>query len=91
MKDFICDSFAGNVGLPASEIFETDLTLAEIISRSDRLQNSIDLMEAFARTANRLKKQYGIQVRLPAFSLDTPVSAVLEVFLAEVEKTKSLV
>jgi hypothetical protein len=47
-------------------------------------------MEVFAKTANTLKKQYGVQVRLPAFSLDTPISTVLEVFLTEVEKVQSV-
>ena len=45
-------------------------------------------MEVFAKTANLLKKQYGVQVRLPAFSLDTPISNVLEVFLAEAQKVE---
>lgn len=79
-------AFASHVDLPVSEIFDGDLALAEIIARSETLHNSIDLMEAFAKTANRLKKQYGIQVRLPALSLDTSISTVLDIFLAEVEK-----
>ncbi len=87
-KYTICEIFAQNVGLSTSEIFDNDLTLSEIIARSDELHNSIDLMEVFAKTANLLKKQYGVQVRLPAFSLDTPISNVLEVFLAEAQKVE---
>lgn len=90
MQDYIRDLFAQNVGLPSAEIFDNDLTLSAIIARSDNLQNSIDLMEVFAKTVNTLKKQYGVQVRLPAFSLDTPISTVLEVFLTEVEKVRSV-
>ncbi|MBW4612602.1 MAG: hypothetical protein KME21_04865 [Desmonostoc vinosum HA7617-LM4] len=86
MKDYICEIFAQNVGLSVAEIFEDDLTLSAIIARSNQLHNSIDLMEVFAKTANTLKKQYGIQIKLPAFSLDTPISNVLEVFLNEAEK-----
>ena len=85
----ICEIFAENVGLSASEIVDNDLTLSEIIASSDELHNSIDLMEGFAKTANVLKKQYGVQVRLPAFSLDTPISNVLEVFLDEAQKVES--
>lgn len=85
----ICDIFAQIVGLSTSEIFDNDLTLSEIVSRSDELHNSIDLMEMFAKTANVLKKQYGVEVRLPAFSLDTPISKVLEVFLAEAQKVEN--
>lgn len=90
LKDYICELFAQNVGLSSAEIFENNLTLSAIIARSEQLQNSIDLMEVFAKTANTLKKQYGVQIRLPAFSLDTPISDVLEVFLNEVEKVRSL-
>ena len=86
VKDYICQLFAENVKLPYAEIFDHDLTLAEIISRSDQLHNSIDLMEAFAKMSNTMKKQYGIDIRLPAFSLDAKISTVLEVFLQEVDK-----
>ncbi|MBD2521390.1 MULTISPECIES: hypothetical protein [unclassified Nostoc] len=90
MKDYICEIFAQNVGLSIAEIFENDLTLSAIIARSDHLHNSIDLMEIFAKTANMLKKQYGVQIRLPAFSLDTPISDVLEAFLNEADKVNTL-
>ncbi|AOY84853.1 hypothetical protein BJP36_23560 [Moorena producens JHB] len=86
MKNYICEVFAKNVGLSASEIFDNDLTLSEIIAHSDELYNSIDLMEVFAKTANMLEKQYGVKVRLPAFSLDTPISNVLDVFMVEAQK-----
>ncbi|QKQ73324.1 hypothetical protein [Nostoc sp. TCL240-02] len=90
MKDYICEIFAQNVGLSIAEIFENDLTLSAIIARSDLLHNSIDLMEVFAKTANMLKKQYGVQIRLPAFSLDTPISDVLEAFLNEADTVNTL-
>ncbi|GAB1541557.1 hypothetical protein NUACC21_42280 [Scytonema sp. NUACC21] len=88
MKDYICHLFAQNVQLPYADIFEQDLTLSEIIARSEQLQNSIDLMEAFAKMSNTIKKQYGTDIRLPAFSLDTKISMVLEVFLQEVNKVQ---
>lgn len=88
MKDYICHLFAENVQLPYTEIFEYDLTLSEIIARSEKLQNSIDLMEAFAKMSNTIKKQYGTDLRLPAFSLDTRISTVLEVLLQEVNKVQ---
>ncbi|MEJ6487558.1 hypothetical protein N0Y54_40985 [Nostoc punctiforme UO1] len=90
MKDYICEIFAQNVGLSIAEIFENDLTLSVIIARSDYLHNSIDLMEVFAKTANMLKKEYGVQIRLPAFSLDTPISDVLEAFVNEADKVNTL-
>ncbi|MBD2452418.1 hypothetical protein H6G76_36050 [Nostoc sp. FACHB-152] len=88
VKDYICQLFAQNVKLPLAEIFEHDLTLSEIIARSEQLQNSIDLMEAFAKISNTIKKQYGADIRLPAFSLDTKISTVLEVFLQEVDNVE---
>jgi hypothetical protein len=85
IENLICTSFSENVALGREEIFGQNLSLAEIISRSQGMYNSVDLMEAFARTANTLKRDLGVQVRLPAFPLDTPISAVLEAFLAQVE------
>lgn len=88
IKVYIQDAFAEHAGLPAEALYAEDLTLAEVISRSDRMTNSVDLMEAFARTANGLRKDHGIRVRLPALSLETPISEVLAVFLSEVEAQK---
>jgi hypothetical protein len=84
LRAYIQGNFCENGGLSAEAVFGADLTLAEIISRSERMTNSVDLMESFARTSNALRKDHGIRVRLPALALDTPISKVLEVFLAEV-------
>ncbi len=86
IEKYIRAVFAASVGLKEEEVFGEDLTLAQIMSRSDKLHNSIDLMEAFARTANGLKKEHGVKVRLPAFPLDTRISVVLASFLEEAEK-----
>jgi hypothetical protein len=51
------------------------------------MTNSVDLMEAFARTANGLRKQHGLRVRLPTLPLDSTISEVLRVFIAEAEKS----
>ena len=88
LSPYICAQFSLHVGIPESELFGDDLTLAAIIQRSDKLTNSVDLMEAFARTANGLRKQHGVRVRLPTLSLETPISAVLAVFLAEAEQAE---
>ncbi|RKH64409.1 hypothetical protein [Corallococcus llansteffanensis] len=84
LESYIRRKFAEHVGLGEGELFSEDLTLAELISCSQRMTNSVDLMEAFARTSNGLRKDYGLRVRLPALSLDTPVSKVLAVFMNEV-------
>lgn len=89
MESYIREKFAAAVGLDEKDIFEPNLTLAQIIARSKRLNNSVDLMEAFARMANSLKKDHGHRVRLPAFTLDTPISTVLEAFMQQVELVAS--
>jgi hypothetical protein len=83
LKAYISKKFCENVGLSADEVFGPDLTLAALITRSERLNNSVDLMEAFAKTSNALRKEHGVRVRLPALALDTRVSRVLELFVQE--------
>jgi len=83
IKEYILQNFAKNAGLTAERLSADDLTLAEVISQSPGMTNSIDLMEAFARTSNSLRKERGVRVRLPALPLDTRISTVLEVFLEE--------
>ena len=86
LKGFIRNRFCENVGLAPDEVFGPDLTLAALIHRSGKLTNSVDLLEAFARTSNALRKEFGLRVRLPALSLETPISRVLEVFVEEVRR-----
>ncbi|MEV4439109.1 hypothetical protein AB0K09_08830 [Streptomyces sp. NPDC049577] len=86
VEPYIRQKFAEHAGLSEEQLFADDVTLAALISRSPRMTNSIDLMEAFARTANALRKDYGVKVRLPALPLDTPTSTVLKVFLEEFER-----
>lgn len=88
LKVYISRKFCENVGLTLEEVFGPDLTLAEIVSRSPRLHNSVDLMESFARTSNALRKEHGVRVRLPALSLETHISHVLELFLRECQQGK---
>jgi hypothetical protein len=86
VESYIRQKFAEHAGLTEDQLFADDVTLAAVVARSARMTNSIDLMEAFARTANALRKDYGVRVRLPALPLDTPTSTVLKVFLEEFER-----
>ena len=88
VEGYIRRKFAEHAALEDEQLFADDVTLAAVISRSPRMTNSIDLMEAFARTSNALRKDYGVRVRLPALPLDTPTSTVLKVFLEEFERQK---
>ncbi|MEZ4453779.1 MAG: hypothetical protein R3B09_30265 [Nannocystaceae bacterium] len=83
LSAFICDTFSSHVQIEPALLYGADLSLAAIIKASPKMTNSVDLMEAFARTANALRKARGIRVRLPTLPLDTPVSRVLEIFMAE--------
>lgn len=89
LKDFICRKFCENVGLTPDEMFGQDLSLAQVIARSERMQNSVDLMEAFAKTSIAVRKQYGVRVRLPALSLETPISQVVELFVQECQQGRA--
>lgn len=89
LRAYICEKFAEHVGLPKEQLFGEDLTMAAILSRADKITNSVDLMEAFARTANGLRKEHGLKIKLPTLPLETPISRVLEIFLAEVEKQRT--
>jgi hypothetical protein len=89
LTSYISTKFSLHVGIPEAELFGEDLSLAAIIRRSDRLTNSVDLMEAFARTANGLRKEHGVRVRLPTLSLETPISTVLAVFLSEAQAQRA--
>ena len=68
-------TFAASVALPEDDIFGENLTLAQVTSRSASLHDSVDLMEAFAKTANGLKREYGVRVRLAAVALETTPAA----------------
>ena len=85
-ESYIRQKFAEHSGLTDEQLFADDMTLAAVISSSERMTNSIDLMEAFARTSNSLRKDYGVRVRLPSLPLDTPTSTVLKVFLEEFDR-----
>jgi hypothetical protein len=89
LREYILQNFAKSAGCTVEQITEADMTLAEVISQSPVMTNSIDLMEAFAKTSNSLRKEYGVRVRLPALPLDTPISTVLEIFLDEYARQES--
>jgi hypothetical protein len=83
VEEYIRRVFAESAGLTGEEVFAAEVTLRSVIGRSPKMTNSIDLMEAFARTSNALRKDYGVRVKLPTLPLDTPMSQVLDVFLEE--------
>lgn len=84
LEQSIRADFAANAGLPERWLVKQDPNLAEIIARSDRMNNSLDLMEAFVRTANQLKQARSIDIKLPMFAPDTRISAVLKAPLEQV-------
>jgi hypothetical protein len=78
---WIIETFAADTGLDIQHALDNGLTLRELIDRSDKLHNSLDLMEAFARMGFHLQKRTGVRVRLPSFPTDEKLSVVLEKFL----------
>jgi hypothetical protein len=89
LREYICAQFADQVGIEPDVLFGEDLTLSAIVQRSTKLRNSVDLMEAFARTSNALRKERGVRVRLPTLPLNTNISAVLDIFLEEVKAAEA--
>jgi hypothetical protein len=81
---FVVDRFSAHSGLSRAELLDPATTLGDVIERSPTMHNSIDLMEAFARSANALKKEHGLRIRLPSFPLDTPMLTVLAAFESQI-------
>jgi hypothetical protein len=86
IEPYIRNKFAEYSGLSEEQLFADDATLATVLAISPKMTNSIDLMEALARTANALRKEHGVRVRLPALPLDTPTQAMLTMFIEEFDK-----
>lgn len=83
---WIIDTFGQSVELNMAEALSAGFTLSDVIERSTRLHNSLDLMEAFARISHLLKRRTGVKVRLPNFATDKQLSEVLEAFVSAYEE-----
>jgi hypothetical protein len=83
IRGFISESFASEVGLSVAEVVAGDLTLSEVLRRSPKLVNSVDLMECFARTSNAVRKDFGLRVRLPAYPVNTTLGTIMEEFVKQ--------
>jgi hypothetical protein len=84
VRRFIHSVLVDHSGLEAPWLSESDRTLSDVLWASERLHNSVDLMECFAKIANGLKARYQSSVRLRAFPLDTPLSVVVDSLLRQV-------
>jgi hypothetical protein len=83
LRQLIALKIAEAVALAPEAIFPPDLTLTGILSASERLHNSVDLMEALAKAVNAARRELGVKLRLQAFTMDTPISRVVESFIAQ--------
>lgn len=83
LKSTIQSQLAAVFELTEAALFGPDLTLAEIVAASPRLVNSVDFMEGCAKVANSFRKTHGISIRLPATSLDTPISVIVDSFMTQ--------
>ncbi len=88
IESYIRQRFAQHAGITVEQLAADGVTLADVMALSSTMTNSIDLMESFARTANGLRKDYGVRVRLPALPLDTPIPDVVKTFLEEYERQR---
>ncbi len=87
LEDAIRARLAAAFELSEDAVFAPDLSMGAIIAASPRLVNSVDFMEACAKVANALKKERGTAVRLPATTLDTPISAVVDSFATQARRS----
>lgn len=83
LRQLIASKIAEAVALAPEAIYPPDLTLTGILSASERLHNSVDLMEALAKAVNAARRELGVKLRLQAFTMDTPISRVVESFIAQ--------
>ncbi|MFY1636759.1 hypothetical protein ACN27F_26360 [Solwaraspora sp. WMMB335] len=83
---YLRQKFAEYSGLPDEQLFAVDATLATVLASSPKMTNSIDLMEALARTSNAIRQEFGVRVRLPALPLETSSQTMLKLFLEEYHK-----
>jgi hypothetical protein len=89
LKETFQRQLAAAFELSEETVFGPDLTLAEVVSASPRFVNSVDFMEACAKVANNYRKTHGVSVRLPATALDTPMSVIVDSFVAQAQAAAS--
>jgi len=83
--NFAIQTFAEVVQLQEEDLKNKNYSLIEIVANSEILINSVDIMEAFAKTANRIKREFGIKVRLPSLPMDTAILDVMAALIESVE------
>lgn len=89
LKAYAYERFSEHVGLSVGYVRDDDPTMSEVIENADGLINSVDLMEAFAKTSNDIHAQHGIRIQLPALPLDTPMSEVMRQFIERASEKES--
>ena len=77
------EQLAASFALSQADLFGPDLSLAEIVAAAPKLINSVDFMECCARVANGLRASRGVKVRVPATSLDTRISVIVDSFVSQ--------
>ncbi len=84
-KKLVLDTISQHAEITKILISTPLFTLADLLSASPKLINSVDLMEVFAHTAIQIKKKYNVAPKLPALPLNTTIDEVVEYLF---EKTK---
>lgn len=81
---FVYERFSAEVGLARADL-EGQVTLADVVHRSPRITNSVDLMECFAKTSNAVRREFGVRVRLPAYPVNTTIETLVHAFIDQVQ------
>lgn len=80
IASFVYERFSTEVGLSRADL-DGNVTLADVVHRSPRITNSVDLMECFAKTSNAVRREFGVRVRLPAYPVNTTIGTLVDAFI----------
>jgi hypothetical protein len=81
LEDLVLKTFSKHVSIDQETLIAQNMSMSSILETSDKLVNSVDLMEAFAATSNSLYREIKIKVKLPVLPLSTPIIDVLGMFV----------
>ena len=89
LRIFVYERFAAEVGLTTAELLTDGVTLGDVVKRSSKIVNSVDLMECFARTSNALRREHGVRVRLPAYPVNTEIKTIVDAFIDQIAQSSA--
>lgn len=81
-------AFSEASGIPLSCVRSSDFTLAAAIHTAPMLANSIDLLDCFAQTSNKVFNQSGWRIELPAVPLGANLQTIIAGMVESATQTR---